>query len=75
MKKGASRAWGGIRSAGNWIKDKATAAKDAVSNFIFGPEGGLTDKELMLFDDDFTYSLGDRRLRTETAIIKVASLL
>ncbi|UCH64952.1 MAG: 16S rRNA (uracil(1498)-N(3))-methyltransferase [Ignavibacterium sp.] len=43
--------------------------------FIFGPEGGLTNDELMLFENFFTYSLGDRRLRTETAIIKVASLL
>jgi 16S rRNA (uracil1498-N3)-methyltransferase len=43
--------------------------------FIFGPEGGLTDNELKLFENSSTYSLGDRRLRTETAIIKVASLL
>jgi 16S rRNA (uracil1498-N3)-methyltransferase len=43
--------------------------------FIFGPEGGLTNDELMLFENSFTYSLGVRRLRTETAIIKVASLL
>jgi len=43
--------------------------------FIFGPEGGLTDKELMLFENKYSYSLGDRRLRSETAIIKVAALL
>jgi len=43
--------------------------------FIFGPEGGLTDKELMLFENKYSFSLGDRRLRSETAIIKVAALL
>ncbi len=43
--------------------------------FIFGPEGGLADNELMMFDRESVYSLGDIRLRSETAIIKVASLL
>ena len=43
--------------------------------FVFGPEGGLTDKELILFNDKLTFSLGGRRLRSETAIIKAASML
>jgi 16S rRNA (uracil1498-N3)-methyltransferase len=43
--------------------------------FVFGPEGGLTENELMLFENSSTYSLGDKRLRSETAIIKVASML
>jgi len=43
--------------------------------FVFGPEGGLTDKEFILFKDKLTFSLGGRRLRSETAIIKVASML
>ena len=43
--------------------------------FLFGPEGGLADNELMLFEKESLCSLGDSRLRTETAIIKVASLL
>jgi 16S rRNA (uracil1498-N3)-methyltransferase len=43
--------------------------------FVFGPEGGLTDNELILFDRGAVYSIGDRRLRSETAIIKVASML
>ena len=43
--------------------------------FIFGPEGGLTEDELKLFDTDLIYSLSDHRLRSETAIVKVASLI
>jgi 16S rRNA (uracil1498-N3)-methyltransferase len=44
-------------------------------HFVFGPEGGLTENELMLFENSSTYSLCDKRLRSETAIIKVASML
>ncbi len=43
--------------------------------FIFGPEGGLTEDELKLFDTDLVYSLSDHRLRSETAIVKAASLI
>ena len=43
--------------------------------FIFGPEGGLDRDELQLFNPDNIYNLADNRLRTETAIIKAASLL
>jgi 16S rRNA (uracil1498-N3)-methyltransferase len=43
--------------------------------FIFGPEGGLTEDELRPFDTDLIYSLSDHRLRSETAIVKVASLI
>jgi 16S rRNA (uracil1498-N3)-methyltransferase len=43
--------------------------------FIFGPEGGLAENELNIFDNDLIYSLSDHRLRSETAIVKVASLI
>lgn len=40
---------------------------------IFGPEGGLTNEELSLTTN--IYKISDNRLRTETAIIKCASLV
>ncbi len=43
--------------------------------FVFGPEGGLSSKELELFGMEDLYKLADNRLRTETAIIKCASVL
>ena len=43
--------------------------------FIFGPEGGLTKDELEIFENDSIFSLSVHRLRSETAIVKVASLL
>jgi len=42
---------------------------------IFGPEGGLDNDELELFNPESIYNLAENRLRTETAIIKAASLL
>ncbi len=41
--------------------------------FIFGPEGGFIKEELSLFDEK--YKLAENRLRTETAIIKCASII
>ena len=41
--------------------------------FIFGPEGGLTKEELNLFGEK--YKLADNRLRTETAVVKCASII
>ena len=43
--------------------------------FIFGPEGGLSDKEMNLFETPIIYNLAENRLRAETAIIKAASML
>jgi len=43
--------------------------------FIFGPEGGLDNDELEMFNPENIYNLAGNRLRTETAIIKAASLL
>lgn len=49
--------------------------RDVDYYFIFGPEGGLTEKEIKLFIDANIFSLGGYRLRSETAIVKCASLL
>lgn len=43
--------------------------------FIFGPEGGLDINELKFINPDNIFNLAENRLRTETAIIKAASVL
>ena len=43
--------------------------------FIFGPEGGLMEDEIKLLDTNLIYALSDHRLRSETAIVKAASLI
>ena len=43
--------------------------------FVFGPEGGLSQDELNLVGNNRIYSLAENRLRTETAVIKVAAIL
>ena len=43
--------------------------------FIFGPEGGFAEEEIKLFENPQFFSLGEYRLRTETAIIKCAALI
>lgn len=41
--------------------------------FIFGPEGGFSQAEISAFNE--SYLLSENRLRTETAVIKCASIL
>ncbi len=43
--------------------------------FIFGPEGGLSETELNSTDEKNLFKLAENRLRTETAVIKCASVL
>ena len=43
--------------------------------FIFGPEGGLSEEEIDGFNIKKLFRLADNRLRTETAIVKCASIL
>jgi 16S rRNA (uracil1498-N3)-methyltransferase len=43
--------------------------------FIFGPEGGLSDEEVERINKDYLLKLAENRLRTETAIVKCASIL
>ncbi|MDX1701761.1 MAG: 16S rRNA (uracil(1498)-N(3))-methyltransferase, partial [Melioribacteraceae bacterium] len=51
----------------NLVKEK--------TNLIFGPEAGLSNKELDMFPTKKILSLSDSRLRTETAVITAASIL
>jgi 16S rRNA (uracil1498-N3)-methyltransferase len=43
--------------------------------YIFGPEGGLDNSELISVDTAKIFNLAKNRLRTETAVVKCASLL
>lgn len=43
--------------------------------FIFGPEGDFSDTEKNIFNRKSLYNLGNHRLRSETAIIKCASII
>lgn len=52
-----------------------TLNKDEEYFFVFGPEGGLTDNEKLLLNPIATIKLSENRLRSETAIIKAASIL
>ncbi len=58
-------------------KGKKIFSKYRIDNrqffLIFGPEGGLNDEELSFSEE--VYKISDNRLRTETAIIKCASLI
>jgi len=49
--------------------------KDEKYYFIFGPEGGFTNEELRMLEEEHKHKLADNRLRTETAIIKCASII
>jgi 16S rRNA (uracil1498-N3)-methyltransferase len=43
--------------------------------FLFGPEGGFDEFEIQAVDSENIFSLSPNRLRSETAIIKCASIL
>ena len=43
--------------------------------FVFGPEGGLSEKELNYFETENLYKIAENRLRSETAIITTASII
>lgn len=43
--------------------------------FLFGPEGGFDEKEIGPIEPQNHFSLSTNRLRTETAVIKCASIL
>jgi 16S rRNA (uracil1498-N3)-methyltransferase len=48
---------------------------DEAYYFIFGPEGGLSEKELNNFEVENIYKIFDSRLRTETAVVSAAALI
>jgi 16S rRNA (uracil1498-N3)-methyltransferase len=48
---------------------------DKPTYFLFGPEGGFDNTELESVSQENRFSLTENRLRSETAIIKCASLL
>jgi 16S rRNA (uracil1498-N3)-methyltransferase len=54
-------------------KDRLTPGQ--VYYFIFGPEGGLDEKEIKSITNPETYKISPNRLRTETAVIKTASII
>jgi RsmE family RNA methyltransferase len=43
--------------------------------FIFGPEGGLSQKEIEVINPTLKFNLIENRLRSETAIVKAASII
>jgi 16S rRNA (uracil1498-N3)-methyltransferase len=43
--------------------------------FVFGPEGSLSDSEIKTLNPEFIYNLDKYRLRSETAVVKCASIL
>ncbi len=55
------------------LKISSFKNRDEKIYFIFGPEGGFAEAEMNLFNEK--YRLAENRLRTETAIIKCASLI
>ncbi len=50
---------------------------DETKNYylIFGPEGGFSEKEILEIEPTIIFNLAENRLRSETAIIKAASLI
>ncbi len=55
--------------------NKSVVCGNEKTYFIFGPEGDFTEEEKKLFQNADFYNLGENRLRSETAIIKCASIL
>lgn len=51
------------------------AAEEKQSPFLIGPEGGFTDKERNIFDQEKIFSFENKNvLRSETAAVKIASI-
>jgi len=55
--------------------EKSIFRKEQKYLMIFGPEGGLSEKEIEFINPGIKLNLAENRLRAETAIIMAASLL
>ncbi len=53
----------------------ALKGENGINYFIFGPEGGISEREMELMKGCETFKLTGNRLRSETAIISAAILL
>lgn len=62
------------QGSNKYLKDIAID-KEKNYIFIFGPEGGFTQEEIKMLNPFLTLKLSENRLRSETAIIKAASIL
>lgn len=49
--------------------------KDSKYFLIFGPEGSFSESEIKRLKPNLSFNLGNYRLRTETAIVKCASII
>lgn len=49
--------------------------KDSKYFLIFGPEGSFSESEIKILKPNLSFNLGNYRLRTETAIVKCASII
>lgn len=57
------------------LNSKLSIFNSQLSIYIFGPEGGFSNNEMKLIDEEMKIKLTNHRLRSETAIIVAASLL
>lgn len=62
-----------VKLSDNLIDYSSSAIEQ--SYFIFGPEGGLSDKEISNINNSKLIALAPNRLRSETAIVTAASCL
>jgi 16S rRNA (uracil1498-N3)-methyltransferase len=62
------------QSSSNKISD-FNIVKNQNYYFLFGPEGSFSENEIKHINPDVILNLGKNRLRSETAIIKCASII
>lgn len=58
-----------------FLHNNSTTDLNKKYNFIFGPEAGLTETDLVNLKDTEQYQLTSNRLRAETAIVTTAALI